>query len=44
MVFTLKKRVLVYESNHELVEIMEKCGSVHAMVATMRELEAENQV
>jgi hypothetical protein len=42
LVFVLKKRILVFESNHELVEMMQKYGSVQGMLDKMNMLQAEN--
>jgi hypothetical protein len=43
LVFILKKRVLVLESNEELVDMMDKYGSVQAMLDTCQQLSEENE-
>ena len=42
LVFVLRKRVLVFESNQELVDMMDKYGSVKDLVQQMEQLEDEN--
>jgi len=42
LVFILKKRVLVFESNQELVEMLDKYGSVQGMLDQMHVMEGEN--
>jgi hypothetical protein len=42
LVFVLKKRVLVLESNQELIDMMGKFGSVQDMLDKMTQLQADN--
>jgi len=42
LVFVLRKRVLVFESNQELVDMMDKYGSVQDLLQQMEQLQDEN--